>query len=245
MNGRARMLLIVFAIAPWAPAEGQVTYQPTPAPIVTADNETWYLAGEPVMHAGNIYYPAGPKIHFMPFEMVRSGSFKGMPLYTRTTLEPYSVVFVPLAGGLMQPYEQRRAGDLAGTVGSQAPSFPVSRGWVPPDDASAPVAAAAPPALTGSIGRGQAPEELATTGILPPARRATVPPRPSANGIFINFDGERWFSAGEAIVFDPTGMTQIGERNGSPVYQRKGAEGVIYIPVVRGSRGLVTPYVQR
>ena len=73
----------------------------------------------------NFYYPAGPRVHFMPFEMVRSGDFLGIPLYSRTTIEPYSVVFIPVGGGMMQPYERRREGELAGTVGSSAPSFPV------------------------------------------------------------------------------------------------------------------------
>ena len=82
-------------------------------------------AGEPIVFAGNYYYPAGPAIHFLANEMVPTGSYRGIQLYSRTTIEPYSVVFVPVAGGLMQPYERRRAGDLAGTTGSSVPSFPV------------------------------------------------------------------------------------------------------------------------
>src|SRR5947208_1010689 len=58
--------------------------------------------------------------------MIRTGDFLGIPLYARTTIEPYSVVFVPIGGGMLQPYERRREGELAGTVGSSAPSFPVA-----------------------------------------------------------------------------------------------------------------------
>lgn len=94
-------VLLTFALIP--PAFAQMNMQPTRPPLVTAENERWYQAGEPVMFAGNIYYPAGAATHFNANEMIRSGSYRGIPLYTRTTIEPYSVVFVPIAGGLMQP----------------------------------------------------------------------------------------------------------------------------------------------
>jgi hypothetical protein len=139
--------LVVVAIFVAAGISGdalaQIRLQPTPAPTVTAETETWYQTGEPLLFAGNVYYPAGPAIHFLPNEMVQSGLYRGIPLYSRTTIEPYSVVFVPLAGGRMQPYERRRAGDLVGTTGSSVPSLPVeipSAFGTPP-----PIQAAAPP----------------------------------------------------------------------------------------------------
>ena len=106
-------------------ARAQVNMQPTPAPTVTAENEAWYQSGEPLMFAGNLYYPAGPAIHFIANEMVRSAFYRGIPLYSRTTIEPYSVVFVPVAGGMMQPYERPRTGDIAGTSGSSVAALPV------------------------------------------------------------------------------------------------------------------------
>ena len=57
--------------------------------------------------------------------MVLTGMFDRIPIYKKTTQEPGSIVYVPLPGGLVRPYERRRSGDLAGTVGSSAPSFPV------------------------------------------------------------------------------------------------------------------------
>ena len=114
-------VVVVLMLLPIA-AAAQMTMRPTPVPIVTAENEYWYLEGEPITFSGSIYYPAGPEIYFIPYEMVRSGEFRGIPLYSRTTIEPFSKVFVPLPGGRMLPYERRRAGDLAGTTGSTAPS---------------------------------------------------------------------------------------------------------------------------
>ena len=64
---------------------------------------------------------------FNPYEMARTGNYRGIPLYVLTTRDPYGVVYLPVARGLMQPYERRRDGDAAGTVGNSAPSFPVDR----------------------------------------------------------------------------------------------------------------------
>ena len=138
--------LVIVAIFAAAGISGnaiaQIRLQPTPAPTVLAETESWYQTGEPLQFAGNVYYPAGPAIHFLPDEMVQSGLYRGIPLYSRTTIEPYSVVFVPLAGGRMQPYERRRAGDLAGTTGSSVPSLrveiPSAFGTPPPIQAAAP-----------------------------------------------------------------------------------------------------------
>ena len=106
----------------------QMNMRTTPSPLVTAENEGWYQRGDPVMYAGDVYYPAGPQVYFNPNEMVRSGVFLGVPIYTRTTIEPFSIVYVPVSHGLMQPYERRRAGEVAGTAASAAPSFPIERG---------------------------------------------------------------------------------------------------------------------
>ena len=96
MNATARLVLLVtLGLGATTPVVAQISMQPTSPPTVTADNETWYVTNEPVMFAGNPYYPAGPSMHFLPNEMVLSGFFRGVPLYTRTTIEPYSVVLVP------------------------------------------------------------------------------------------------------------------------------------------------------
>jgi hypothetical protein len=106
--------------------QAQATWEPTPPPLVTADNETWYRAGAAIEWSGAFYYPAGAPEPFNRFQMVRSGSYRGIPLYIDATLEPYSIVFVPISGGRMQPYERPRTGMLAGTTGSRMSSFPIS-----------------------------------------------------------------------------------------------------------------------
>jgi hypothetical protein len=117
-----------------------------------------------VLYAGNYYYPAGARIHFNENEMVRSGTYDGVPLYERTTIEPFSVVYVPLPGKMMRPYERRREGQLAGTVGSITPSFPVATSRDQAADAAAP-----PPMLEGA-----APPMLGTPLVLDDAAPRTM-----------------------------------------------------------------------
>src|SRR5688500_828024 len=120
MRCLAAAITILLGVAAFA----QVNSRPTEAPIVTAENDSWYRRGEPVVVSGEFYYPAGPTTFFNGNVMVRVGHYNGVPLYANTTLEPHSIVLVPVGRNLMQPYERPRTGDLAGTTGSRLPSFP-------------------------------------------------------------------------------------------------------------------------
>ncbi len=98
-----------------------------PPPAVTAASASWQLSGQPIFHAGSFYYPAGATVFFDGRVMTRTGHYEGVPLYSDVTLEPFSIVYVPVGGARMRPYERRRDGELAGTVGSRTPSFPIVR----------------------------------------------------------------------------------------------------------------------
>jgi len=239
--------LAVFCLV--AGPEAQIKLQPTPAPTVTADNETWYQMREPVIFAGEYYFPAGPAIHFLPNEMVPSALFHGVPLYSRTTIEPYSVVFVPIAGGMMQPYERRRTGDLVGTTGSSAPSLPVDMSPMP--DSPRRIQAAGPPVVSSqpvaeppegtyaadllNRSRETANVANASTGMLgnaSPPRSAKARKVDTSKGIFVEFQNERWYSAARPRSLDPRSLKQIGEMNGFPVFTARGSNGsMIYIPI--------------
>ena len=201
MKSSTRFLAaLALALIVGANASAQVISQPTPAPVVTADSEMWYLNGEPVTFAGNTYYPAGAQVSFNSNEMIRSGFHLGVPLYTRTTEEPYSVVYVPLARGFMRPYQRLRTGDVAGTVGTAPPSGaaaayspnggtvpspqaigpPTMVAGAPSDDIGqprAPIPAIAQPTIPASVGT----SGYATAVPLPvgAAGRRAVPPAPT------------------------------------------------------------------
>lgn len=234
----------------------QVLDRPTPRPNRTAVNEPWYVDRLPIFVSGDYYYPAGASVFFDRNTMVLTGFYDGVPLYTDATLEPHSIVFVPVGRGLMQPYERRRAGDVVGTTGSRAPSFPVQRDAeallsplagippppAPPFGSGAVLPDAWPgehtPARTIPDAEAALPSPLPDTGIV----RSPRPPRPT-DGVWIEFQGSRWYAAGPAVVFDPTAFDEIGEYNGFPVFRsRAGVGDLIYIP---SRSGIVAPYTKR
>jgi hypothetical protein len=258
------ILLTLLLVA--APAAAQIQSRPTDAPIVTADNESWYVNREPIQFAGDVYFPAGAVVFFNGNTMVRSGHYNGVPLYSNTTLEPYSIVYVPVARGLMQPYERPRQGSLAGTTASRTPSFPVSvtppLNGPPPSSAplaQAGVAPTAPPLPIGAIGAYTPESTVGTSGTTVPSPVGTAgliaaAPRPSPNrltmttierptsndGLWIRYLGEKWVSAGQAVAITPTGFRVVGNYEGFPVFARNGtSEQVIYVPT---RAGVAAPY---
>lgn len=256
MNRRLSSVLlgIVLGVATVA-ALPQVVIQPTPLPTVTADNARWYLDGEPISYAGNLYYASGPQVFFNPNEMVRSGFYDGIPLYTRTTIEPYSVVYVPLAGGRMQPYARPRSGELTGTAGSLPTTLPTPPETVPPAGL-APRAAAPPASTTTSLPvqqpRPMVAEPVGTAARQVPAPVGTagpLPPRPShvsiggkpqgENAMFIEFQGRRWYPAGAAAPMDVSAMVRVGEYHGFDVFSMAHERDEIVIPSTRSGAAFV------
>jgi hypothetical protein len=242
---------VVMAALLLAPAiiAAQVSIQPTPAPTVTADSKPWFQEREPIMFAGNVYYPAGAQVHFNRNEMSFSGYYDGVPLYTKVTLEPYSIVYVPASGGVMQPYERRRTGEIAGTVGSMTPSFPV----VSPAEAAAsgqvPMIPQAPGPATSYFPAPSeaAPVPVGTSGVTDQNQvsrpRVTIGGKPEGlNGIYIDYEGRRWFSSGPAVRIDPGRFTQIGTHRGFPVYRQRNETNTVFVAVAESADSLLAPY---
>ena len=271
MHCRACSILFTLAVGILATntARAQVVIQPTASPTVTAENEPWYLNGEPVTHAGSLYYPAGPRVYFNANEMVRSGFHMGIPLYTRTTIEPYSVVYLPVGPGVMQPYERPRIGSLAETSGSlpsalrPMPNLPVSTdpfggptlqaaGSASQTTTVIPVYIPLPAVLatTGSSPDRSVAADRPAVGRVPPVRRpmhTRIGGTPQgSNSIFIEFEGERWYKAGAAEPIDPSAMSRIGTYAGVPVWTAPGRDpGIIYVPVTQLGGSLVVPYSRK
>jgi hypothetical protein len=240
---------------------GSQVLQPQPPPDTSAANAPWYLAGEPLPIFGAFYRPTGPTVYFNRNQMVPAATFGGVTIYMDTTIEPYSVVFVPIGGGLMRPYERRRSGELAGTVGSRPPSFPVE----PRTDATAAVnpllsPSDALPQLPASVPfmtdrPREAPAEIAeprpvgTTGVRTiispgvPTRDETIR-WAASDRIWIEYSGKRFRAAGKAVEYSDKDFVRRGEYRGFTVYGERDAKTAtarerIYLPVAGGK---VTPY---
>ncbi len=233
--------LAVALVANGAVLHSQVVSRPTPPPEQTAAGTPWYASRAPLFVAGGVYAPAGASVFFDRNTMVPVTTFDGVEIYEDTTLEPHSVVYVPIGRGLVQPYEKRRTGDLAGTTGSRAPSFPVGstgevreeRGVLTDEDVRAeePVASTpAPPAIERCAGEAQGMH--AAPGPLGPMRTSRTPW--SNRGIWIPFDGRVWVGDGPAEPYHADRFVQSGNYGGFPVYRRAGDDSHVYLPAADG-----------
>lgn len=239
------------------PSNAQVYMDRTPAPTVNAARASWQVNGEPLFYAGGFYYPAGPTEFFDGQVMARTGTYDGTPLYENRTLEPYSIVFVPVSGGLMRPYERRRSGMLGGTIGSRTPSFPVQHDSEQSLRQSEPV----PTPFRASAGRArwdwpspgartaQPALMSVTTRQAPSASPAVVirevPRRESTNaGAFIEFEGLRHYTSGKAVRNDAQRFVRAGELRGAAVFREsRGDRRTVFVEVVPG--GALAPYSRR
>jgi hypothetical protein len=238
--------LLAVAMLP-ADSSAQIQSLPTAPPRLSATDRDWFQDRAPIEFAGDLYYPAGARVHFDPDVMVQTGSYDGVPLYSDTSVTPYSEVLVPAGDGQLQPYERRRAGYLAGTTGSHTPDFPVEivpwedsrdlgatdvgQGWQDrhqPKSAGRRRAVPAPP---------EAPvrEDL----LQQPGRIWTVVAPENNRGIWITYEGVRWASTGRAEPFDVARFSRIGDYFGFPVFSSRGTEE-IFIPAVKG--GMLAVY---
>src|SRR4029453_8358628 len=109
---RSILVTCLLALAA-APAAAQMISRPTDAPTVSAVGQSWDELREPILYGGEAYYPAGATVFFNANQMVRTGHFNGVPVYADATRDPYSVVYVPIGGGQLKPYERRRRGEPA------------------------------------------------------------------------------------------------------------------------------------
>ncbi len=196
-------------------AVAEACQAPSPEPSITAAPAGWQVENEPILFQGSLYYPAGPTVFFDPNVMGLSGNWRGVPLYQDSSIEPNSVLLVPIGRGLMRPYERRRTGEPAA---STAVDQREAR------DAANP----APPDAVASRPREASPFPI-------PARWN--------RGLWIPFNGSVWSLAGEAVAYAADRFTKIGEYHGQPVYRRGGDRKTIYVPST--ADGPIAPYQQR
>jgi hypothetical protein len=254
---RAAVLGVFLFISTLIPTIGtaQVYRSATPAPQVTAAGADWQVQREPIYFAGNTYYPTGPNVFFDQWVMSRTGSYKGVPLYVDSTLQPYSIIYVPIGGNLLRPYERRRDGELTGTIGNRTPSFTTTRdGEMSVSGATATIGSTLS-TPSGSALPAPIPEAepmvlletdrpVKTNGSAASASSNTIEsiPAPRTNrGIWITWEGEQWYPAGATVPLDRDRFVAVGDYHGFPVYREKTHDaGAIFVPAVKG--GLLTPY---
>jgi hypothetical protein len=244
-------------------SNAQAYVYPTPPPEFTSAAD-WQLRGDPIVVNGVLYFPTRAFRLFDAQVMVQNGVYQGVPIYADVTLEPYSIIYVPVSRFNMRVYERRRDGALAGTAGSRTPSFPV--------EVASPTVLAntrrATAASTGSAAGNETaavenpaanspsasaatrfPLPISTTGIVVDRPRSQhtrieVIPKPvvvPANGVWLEFRGSRWYADGEAAPFSPARFEPIGDYHGFAVYRaREGTSDLIWVSVAED--GPLAPY---
>ncbi|MCU1382607.1 MAG: hypothetical protein JWL71_1304 [Acidobacteria bacterium] len=242
---RGFRLAFVLTVAVLLPNMGnaQVFQFRTPPPDVTAAGALWEMNGDPIM-VGGITYDATRAFRLFDGQvMVQTGLFAGVPVYSDATIEPYSELYVPLSSGRMRVYERRRERELAGTTGSHVPTFPVDSPSVRARRDR--IAITDEPVGTGGSDVPRTASEAASAITPAPARPRhtimTAVPSGVPNGVWLEFNGRRWYSDGPAASFSADRFEPIGEYRGFPVYRDKTAgKDDIWVSVVED--GPLAPY---
>jgi hypothetical protein len=240
---RTLVAVVMAVLAAGTPQRGraQAFQFRSPVPEVTAAAAAWQVSSEPIVVQGLVFRPTRDYRLFDGQVMTQIGIYQGVPVYADTTLEPYSVAYVPVGAQRMRAYERVRDRELAGTTGSRAPAFPVRSPSIPvAEERAVGTAGTIVPPAAG-------PMELvaAPTAVLPARTSVESIPRPrETSGIWLYFSGSRYYAAGASVPFSPDRFTAIGQHEGFPVYRdASGNSNRIWIPVVNG--GPVAPYAKR
>jgi hypothetical protein len=231
---------VLMAVLLPAAGQAQAFQFRSPAPDVSAATAIWQISSEPIVVQGLVYLPTRDYRLFDGQVMAQVGMYQGVPVYTDTTLEVYSVVYVPLGGQRMRTYERVRDRELAGTTGSRTPSFPVRSPSLPAaEERVAGTAGTIVPSAVGPMGLAAAPNAA-----LPTPTTVESIPRPSGtNGIWLYFNGARYYAGGAAVPFSSERFTLVGQHEGFPVYRdTNGNPNAIWVAVTNG--GPVAPYLR-
>ena len=188
----------------------QAAQMQTPPPRVNAAAAEWQMSGQPVVLDGISYYATAGSVFFNGNVMRQFGMYQGVPVYEDTSLAPFSMVFVPVAGNLMRRYERR-------------------------DDV------VPEPLATNGVGPLVfAPQVLAQRRVIGDTL-GSIPGALSNRGIWVQYNGSRWYSAGAAVPYSPERFTPTGAYHGFVVYRdNDDTRDEIFIVSVDG--GPLTPY---
>jgi len=223
------MRVFIFALAVLLGAEGDASPQGiqtrTPNPEVTAADADWQVRNDPLVVQGLEYFPTRETRIFDGQVMTQIDVYQGVPIYADTTTEPFTLVYVPLSRDRMRTYERPRDPDYATVSG---------RGTVLP----------APAAVETSGVVALQPAPMTPPVSMPPPGIESLRRPSGTSGVWVPFNGARWYLDGAAVSYSPDRFVQIGSYQGFSVYrERANGANRIWIPSVSG--GLLTPYARR
>ena len=242
MRGFWTGVALTVAVALPISGNAQVFRFRTPPPDVSAAAAEWQIASEPIIVGGLTYYPTRGFRLFDGQVMAQTGTYDRVPVYSDTTLEPYAEMYVPLGSGRMRIYERRPELEYAGTTGTNEPILPNDRLAQGTDlNGTAGAVATSGGVISRSSGSPAVPDRdrPRRTTIL-----TAVPHAGDTNGVWLDYEGARWFSSGPAVLFSSERFESIGEYHGFTVYrERTGKSDELWVASVKD--GPLAPYRRR
>jgi hypothetical protein len=234
---RAAVLSLFLILASLLPgtAPAQALQFRAPAPEVTAAGAAWQTNDEPIVVSGLLYMPTREMRMFDGQVMTQIDVYQRVPIYADTTREPFTIVYVPVGRDRMRAYERAPVSAFPVTSGRGATS-------------AAPVVIVAPaeqPRAVGTTGTiVTAPPRTTTAARSRRTIAESIPRARGITGIWVEWNGARWYSSGAAAPYSPDQFTKIGEYRGFSVYRdRTSNSGQVWIEVVKG--GPLAPYQRR
>jgi hypothetical protein len=195
----------------------------SPNPDAVAANADWQINNEPIVVAGLTYYPTRETRMFDGQVMAQVDVYKGVPVYADVSIAPFTLAYVPLTPTRLRTYERGPEGERV---------FISGRGRT--DIGGGVVSTAGTETIV--------PVAIEAANERPAATRVESIPRPrGTTGIWVEFNGARWYNDGAAQSYRPDRFERAGEYHGFAVYREKGrAPDRIWIATVNG--GLLAPY---
>jgi hypothetical protein len=195
-----------------------------PNPDAVAANADWRINNEPIVAQGLTYYPTRESRMFDGQVMSQVDVYKGVPVYADVSISPFTLAYVPLTPTRMRTYERGPDGDsrfISGRGRADLGAVATSgiETWEPVI-IDAPIEAPRAPA---------------------PTRVESIPRPRGTTGIWVEFNGVRWYNDGVAQSYTAERFARAGDYHGFPVYRERGrAADRIWIATVNG--GPLTPY---
>lgn len=255
---RPIMRRFVLTMALLLPTMGsaQVAQIRTPLPEVNAGSANWQVNSIPIVFGSLIFYPTREFRMFDGGVMAQIGIYEGVPIYADMTRAPFTAIYVPVSSVQLRAYEHPQ---IIATPGAY-PGGPqpvgiesIVRGPTiqPATVSSGPAptypVVVEPVRVVGTAGS-IVPRVVDMTPAPPrnPRQPAleTIPRPRGTNGVWLEFNGARWFSAGDAVSYSADRFTAIGTYHGFTVYRdRTGSQDEIWVPAV--TDGPLAPYRKR
>ena len=166
-------------------------------PVNAAASE-WQINSEPIPVAGLVYTPTREYRLFDNNVMTQIGVYEGVPVFADVTLEPWSVVYVPVGGEKMRTYNRRRDAEVGATsgVGALAAIGAVGGGMPTTVPVGGTVGTAGAVGTAGS----SVPSYARDSAFVPSVERVRSPrprvePIPAlrlSDGVWLQYLGRRW-----------------------------------------------------